>query len=171
MHTCVIAHRPAGIHVQVALHAVMHLISTSSSSSSSSSLHTFQLELQCLPRCAYMSKTFMSFAFLLFLLDAYDIAYMFFCLQAAFGACARIVVRDLRRTETTDIIMVYSGTMHCICAIVACITVPRSVVVLQHTWQVVTLLLTGDKQLNLGLYCCLSLSVRRFISLARRLCA
>jgi len=80
-------------------------------------------------------------------------------------------VRDLRRTETTDIIMVYSGTMHCICAIVACITVPRSVVVLQHTWQVVTLLLTGDKQLNLGLYCCLSLSVRRFISLARRLCA
>ena len=66
-------------------------------------------------------------------------------LQAAFGACARIVVRDLRRTETTDIIMVYSGTMHCICAVVACITVPRSVVILQHTWQVVTLLLTGEQ--------------------------
>lgn len=65
-------------------------------------------------------------------------------MQAAFGACARIVVRDLRRTETTDIIMVYSGTMHCICAVVACITVPRSVVILQHTWQVVTLLLTGS---------------------------
>lgn len=74
-------------------------------------------------------------------------------LQAAFGACARIVVRDLRRTETTDIIMVYSGTMHCICAVVACITVPRSVVILQHTWQVVTLLLTGDRsQLILALY-------------------
>ncbi|DBB16082.1 hypothetical protein WJX82_007470 [Trebouxia sp. C0006] len=65
-------------------------------------------------------------------------------MQAAFGACARIVVRDLRRTETTDIIMVYSGTMHCICAIVACITVPGSVVILQHTWQVVMLLLTGS---------------------------
>lgn len=39
--------------------------------------------------------------------------------------------------------MVYSGTMHCILAIIACITVPRSVVILQHTWQVVTLLLTG----------------------------
>lgn len=40
--------------------------------------------------------------------------------------------------------MVYSGTMHCICAVVACITVPGSVVILQHTWQVVTLLLTGN---------------------------
>ncbi len=40
--------------------------------------------------------------------------------------------------------MVYSGTMHCICAIIACITVPGSVVILQQTWQVVTLLLTGD---------------------------
>ena len=40
--------------------------------------------------------------------------------------------------------MVYSGTMHCICAVVACVTVPGSVVILQHTWQVVTLLLTGN---------------------------
>ncbi len=76
--------------------------------------------------------------------NASDIPCVSLCLQAAFGACARIVVRDLRRTETTDIIMVYSGTMHCICAAVACVTVPGSVVILQHTWQVMTLLLTGD---------------------------
>lgn len=64
-------------------------------------------------------------------------------LQACFSACARICVRELRKTETTDIIMVYSGTMHCVCAIVACVAIPGSVVILQHTWQVVTLLATG----------------------------
>ena len=99
-----------------------------------------------------MSQTILFFTLFLFLPDASDTTCLSLCLQAAFGACARIVVRDLRRTETTDIIMVYSGTMHCICAVVACITVPRSVVILQHTWQVVTLLLTGDRsQLNLAL--------------------
>ena len=99
-----------------------------------------------------MSKN--SFVFhTLFLPKVFDFTCLFLCLQAAFGACARIVVRDLRRTETTDIIMVYSGTMHCICAIVACITVPGSVVILQHTWQVVMLLLTGDRsQLIVALY-------------------
>lgn len=66
-------------------------------------------------------------------------------LQACFSACARIVVRELRKTETTDIIMVYSGTMHLICATIACIAVPGSVVILQHTWQVLTLLATGKK--------------------------
>ena len=64
-------------------------------------------------------------------------------MQACFAACARICVRELRKTETTDVIMVYSGTMHCLCAIVACIAVPGSVVILQHTWQVATLLATG----------------------------
>lgn len=66
-------------------------------------------------------------------------------LQAFFSACARICVRELRKTETTDIIMVYSSTVHCLCATVACIAVPGSVVVLQHTWQVVTLLATGEQ--------------------------
>ncbi len=93
------------------------------------------------------------FTLFVFLPNTSDIPCVSLCLQAAFGACARIVVRDLRRTETTDIIMVYSGTMHCICAIVACITVPGSVVILQHTWQVVMLLLTGDRsQLIVALY-------------------
>ncbi|KAL3152754.1 hypothetical protein ABBQ38_012341 [Trebouxia sp. C0009 RCD-2024] len=64
-------------------------------------------------------------------------------MQAGFSACARICVRELRKTETTDIIMVYSGTVHCLFAIIACITVPRSIVILQHTWQVLTLLATG----------------------------
>lgn len=66
-------------------------------------------------------------------------------MQACFGACARIVVRELRKTETTDIIMVYSGTMHLICATIACIAVPGSVIILQHTWQVLTLLATGKE--------------------------
>lgn len=66
-------------------------------------------------------------------------------LQAGFSAGARICVRELRKTETTDIIMVYSGTVHCLFAIIACITVPGSIVILQHTWQVVTLLATGEQ--------------------------
>lgn len=64
-------------------------------------------------------------------------------LQAVFSAAARIVVRELRKTETTDIIMVYSGTMHCVCAFTACIALPGSLKILQHTWQVAMLLGTG----------------------------
>ena len=37
--------------------------------------------------------------------------------------------------------------MHCVLAMVACITLPRGVVILQHTWQVITLLLTGESLL------------------------
>lgn len=74
-------------------------------------------------------------------------------LQACFSACARIVVRELRKTETTDIIMVYSGTMHLICATIACIAIPGSVVILQHTWQVLTLLATGKNPTATGLDC------------------
>ena len=33
-------------------------------------------------------------------------------MQALFAAVARILVRELRKTEATDIIMVYSSTMH-----------------------------------------------------------
>ena len=52
-------------------------------------------------------------------------------------------VRDLRKTETTNIIMLYSGTMQALLGLVACITLPGSLVVPQHTWQVMLLLLTG----------------------------
>ncbi len=52
-------------------------------------------------------------------------------------------VRELRKTETTDIIMLYSGTMQSVLAVVACVIVPQSFAIPQHTWQAVTLLLTG----------------------------
>lgn len=68
-------------------------------------------------------------------------------MQALFSAAARIVVRDLRKTETTDVIMVYSGTMHCVCAVIACIAMPGSLKILQHTWQVAMLLGTGMSSL------------------------
>ena len=71
-------------------------------------------------------------------------------MQALFSAAARIVVRDLRKTETTDVIMVYSGTMHCVCAIIACIALPGSLKILQHTWQVAMLLGTGTSSLVQG---------------------
>ena len=63
-------------------------------------------------------------------------------MQALFAAVARIVVRELRKTETTDIIMVYSGTMHFVLSLLACILIPGSVILLD-AWQVATLLLTG----------------------------
>lgn len=53
-------------------------------------------------------------------------------------------VRELRKTETTDIIMLYSGTMQTVLACVACVTVPGSLAAPQHTWQAATLLLLGD---------------------------
>ena len=68
---------------------------------------------------------------------------IYVAMQAGFSAFARIVVRELRKTETTDIIMVYSGTMHCALSLIACLVIPGSVVILQHAWQVATLLLTG----------------------------
>jgi len=64
-------------------------------------------------------------------------------LQAGFNACARLSVRELRKTETTDIIMLYSGTMQSVLAVAACVIVPHSFAVPQHTWQSVTLVLTG----------------------------
>ena len=63
--------------------------------------------------------------------------------QALLSAGARIVVRELRKTETTDVIMVYSGTMHCFWATVACLAMPGSLKILQHSWQVAMLLGTG----------------------------
>ena len=69
-------------------------------------------------------------------------------LQAGFNASARMCVRDLRKTETTDIIMLYSGTMQGVLAFVACVTVPRSLVAPQHGWQYALLLLTGNASLS-----------------------
>lgn len=69
---------------------------------------------------------------------------LFGLMQAGFNASARMCVRDLRRTETTDIIMVYSGTMQALLALTACVTIPRSLVVPQHAWQWVLLLVTGE---------------------------
>ena len=65
-------------------------------------------------------------------------------LQAGFNASARMCVRDLRRTETTDIIMVYSGTMQALLALTACVTIPRSLMFPEHAWQWVLLLVTGE---------------------------
>ena len=64
-------------------------------------------------------------------------------LQAAFNAGARLCVRELRTTESTDIIMVYSGTMQCLLALLACMAVPGSLAAPQHWWQALLLLLTG----------------------------
>ncbi|DBB00802.1 TPA: hypothetical protein ACH3X1_000731 [Trebouxia sp. C0004] len=64
-------------------------------------------------------------------------------MQAGFNAGARMCVRELRKSETTDIIMLYSGTMQSVLAVVACLIVPHSFAIPQHTWQAVTLLLTG----------------------------
>lgn len=64
-------------------------------------------------------------------------------LQAGFNAGARMSVRELRKTETTDIIMLYSGTMQSVLAVLACVIVPHSFAIPQHTWQAVTLVLTG----------------------------
>lgn len=52
-------------------------------------------------------------------------------------------VRELRKTETTDMIMLYSGTMQSVLAVAACVIVPHSFAVPKHTWQAVTLVLTG----------------------------
>lgn len=71
-------------------------------------------------------------------------------MQALFSAAARIVVRELRKTETTDVIMVYSGTMHCACAFIACIALPGQLKILQHAWQVATLLVTGITPLSIS---------------------
>ncbi len=64
-------------------------------------------------------------------------------LQAGFNAGARMSVRELRKTETTDIIMLYSGTMQSVLAVIAYVIVPHSFAVPQHIWQAVTLVLTG----------------------------
>ena len=67
-------------------------------------------------------------------------------MQAVFSAGARICARELRKSETTDVIMVYSGTIHCLGAFIGCLAMPHSVPTLGHTWQVLTLLLTGKGQ-------------------------
>ena len=59
-------------------------------------------------------------------------------------------MRELRKTETTDVIMLYSGTMQGVLAFVACVTVPRSLVEPQHGWQYALLLLTGDAPCNVA---------------------
>lgn len=68
-------------------------------------------------------------------------------LQVFTAAAVTVILRELRKTDKTDIIMLYSGTMQGICAIIMCLALPGGFVAPRHAWQVAMMLLLGRFQI------------------------
>ena len=64
-------------------------------------------------------------------------------MQVFTAAAVTIILRELRKTDKTDIIMLYSGTLQSLCAIITCLSLPGGFVAPRHAWQAAMMLLLG----------------------------